>query len=704
MASESRRQRRVALAILLSGAALGPVAAAAQDTSGDILLAPIYVQGASVFGEDNTVVAGYTATGSKTVSEIIDIPAQVSVVTQEELRTRAPDNLMQALAYTGSVSVDEYGSDNRYDFFRIRGFSANSAGTYRDGLPLRSFNFTGGKIEPYSVQRIDVLKGSTSTLFGLNGPGGLVNVITKRPQDLAFGEVYTTVGEDHAEIGTDFGAPLDADGVWTYRLTAKVKDAKEDTDFQDNDARYLAGALSWKPTAATSLTLLANWFDSDGNSGNSIPVGSTAPRDTYFGEPGFGDMDRDERSFGYEFSHDFGNGLTFRQNARQSNIEMVYKQVYPQGFTDDGLANRYAYHMNGEIDRFAIDNQLQYDTSFGDIQSRTLLGADYTDDDLREFSRTGTAGAVDPNDPVYCGPDCISLPNESLLAMKQKATGIYLQQELTFDDRWIVTLGGRHDRVETEVLTAPEQDSTQTAFTKRAGLTYKATPDLSFYANYSESFNPVSGFYNASIGALKPQEGEQLEAGVKYRPGGGDALISFAIFDLTQKNAPRTETVDGAFVTTQIGETNVKGAEIEARMAINDATNLLVGYSYWDAEIVRGSAPETDGNVPQLTPKHSASVWADYTFGDGLAIDGLKIGGGARLTGARFADDANTTKLGSAVVFDAMASYQLGEGTEIALNVNNLFDREYIATKNFDNTANFYGDERTIRATLRKSW
>ncbi|MDH2327238.1 TonB-dependent siderophore receptor [Cereibacter sp. SYSU M97828] len=692
--------KRSSLALLLSGTALIPAAVAAQDASGDILLAPIYVQGASVFGEDSTVVAGYTATGSKTVSEIIDVPAQVSVVTQEELRTRAPDNLMQALAYTGSVSVDEYGSDNRYDFFRIRGFSANSAGTYRDGLPLRSFNFTGGKIEPYSVQRIDVLKGSTSTLFGLNGPGGLVNVITKRPQDLAFGEVYTTVGEDHAEIGTDFGAPLDADGVWTYRLTAKVKDGKEDTEFQDNDARYLAGALSWKPTAATSLTLLANWFDSDGNSGNSIPVGSTAPRDTYFGEPGFGDMDRDERSFGYEFSHDFGNGLTFRQNARQSNIEMVYKQVYLQGFTEDGLANRYAYHMDGEIDRFAIDNQLQYDTSFGNIQSRTLLGVDYTDDDLREFSRTGTAGAVDPNDPVYCGPECISLTSESLLKMKQKATGIYLQQELTFDDRWIVTLGGRHDRVETEVPTSPEQTSTQTAFTKRAGLTYKATPDLSFYANYSESFEPVSGYYNTVVsGSIKPQEGKQYEAGVKYRPGGGDALLSFALFDLTQSNVPRSDAT-GA-ITRQIGEVNVKGAEIDGRMAINDSLNVLIGYSYWDAEIIGGA---TGGNVPQLTPEHSASFWADYAFGEGSAVEGLRIGGGGRLLGDRFADDANTTRIGSAVVIDAMASYQLGENTEIALNVNNLFDREYIATKNFDNTANFYGDERTIRATLRKSW
>lgn len=266
-----------------------------------------------MLGDNDEVVAGYTATGSKTAAAIIDVPAQVSVVTSQEMKTRAPDNLMQALSYTASVSLDEYGSDNRYDYYRIRGFSQTGNGTYRDGLPLRTFNFTGGSIEPYSVQRIDILKGSTSTLFGLNGPGGLVNVITKRSQELAFGEAYTTLGERHAEIGLDFGAPLDDAGVWTYRVTAKKQDAKQDSKYQDDDRFFIAGALAWNPTDQTSLTMLANYYDSDGNTRNNIREGSTAPHDTFFGEPDLSAMDREERSLGFELSHDFGNGLTFRQ-------------------------------------------------------------------------------------------------------------------------------------------------------------------------------------------------------------------------------------------------------------------------------------------------------------------------------------------------------------------------------------------------------
>ncbi|MDF3605823.1 TonB-dependent receptor plug domain-containing protein [Paracoccus sp. DMF-8] len=202
-------------------AASGGLAQDADPAPDTIVLDTVYIHGRA---------CGRTANRSrlvrrrvaKTPTEIIDARAQVSVVTAEELKTRAPNDLMQALSYTSSVTTDEYGSDNRYDFFRIRGFSAG--GVYRDGLPLRTFNFTGGRIEPYSVEHIEVLKGATSTLFGLNAPGGLINVITKRPLQDPFGEVYTSVGEDHAEIGIDTGAPLDAEGVWTYRLTAKWQD------------------------------------------------------------------------------------------------------------------------------------------------------------------------------------------------------------------------------------------------------------------------------------------------------------------------------------------------------------------------------------------------------------------------------------------------------------------------------------------------
>ncbi|WP_226341294.1 TonB-dependent siderophore receptor [Gemmobacter serpentinus] len=696
----NRRLARPAMALLLSSAAL-LLAGTAQaqeivSDEGAVELSTVWLHGGSVVDADSSIVAGYSATGSKTVNEVIDIPAQVSVVTAVEMQTRAPDSLHEALSYTSSVSVDEYGSDNRYDFYRIRGFLQSGTGTYRDGLPLRSFNFTGGRIEPYSVQRIEVLKGSTSTLFGLNGPGGLVNVMTKRPQGEPFGEVYTTVGKDHGEVGFDLGGVLDVDGTLTWRLTGKEQDSTDGSRYLEDDRGYLAAGLTWKPTDATSLTLLANYYDTDGNTGNGIPVGSTASHDTFFGEPSLADMDRVEKSVGYEFSHAFDNGLTLRQNLRWSNITMLYEQAYLDSNSPTG---RYAYRMNGEITRFAVDNQLEYSTTFGDVESRTLMGVDYTDDDLLETSFTGTAGAIDPNNPVYCGTACINLATTgSVLDMTQQATGIYVQEELTFADQWIVTLGGRHDRVRTEDGTG---DNTQSAFTKRFGLTYKATEDLAFYGNYSESFDALgAGYVPYMPEAPKPQQGRQYEAGVKYRPAGSDALISLAYFDLSQSNVPRFATIGGVPAYWQIGQVDVRGLELEGRMALNDRVNLNFAYSYWDAKVVNGDNP---GNRPLLTPKSLASVWADYSFDQG-ALSGLKLGLGARYLGARFSDDGNTVRIGSNVVVDAMASYQVAENTELALNVTNLFDKDYVSSYNFTNSAVFYGDAREVKATLRHRW
>ncbi|MFT4150000.1 MAG: TonB-dependent siderophore receptor [Paracoccaceae bacterium] len=697
-----RRGKRIAVAALLSGTALiqtGPARAQAADEGDVVVLDEIRLRGASVMAVDDTIVAGYTATGSKTPTEVIDIPAQVSIVTQKEMQTRRPENLSQALSYTSSVSVDEYGSDNRYDFYRIRGFLQTGTGTYRDSLPLRSFNFTSVKIEPYSVQRIEVLKGSTSTLFGLNAPGGLVNVITKRPQADPFGEVYATIGQDHAEIGFDMGAPLDADGVWTYRLTAKVQDAEEGGDYLNDDRKYLGAALTWKPTDATALTLLANYTEFDGNAGNSTPVGSTASRGTYFGEPEFNKLDRRERSIGYEFSHEFGNGLTFRQNLRYSSFDFDLEQVYIDSVAGSTV-NRGAYGVDGNVKRLAVDNQLQYDATIGTVASRTLFGVEYVRDELLEGTDYMSAPPVDIDDPVYCGLSCVTYNYTLTNDLTQKSTGIYLQEELTFADRWILTMGARHDRVETDDASGAGTNA-QSAWTKKIGLTYKATEDLAFYGNYSESFQPVeAGYLPYMTVPAKPQEGRQYEIGAKYRPGGGDALLGFALFDLSQTNVPRYATVGGIPAYWQIGRIDVKGAEIEGRVAMNDNLNLNFAYAYWDAEIVNGDYP---GNRPLLTPKHTASVWADYTFDQG-SLAGLRIGGGARLLGERYSDDANTVRIGSSVVFDIMASYQIAENTELGVNVSNLFDRQYVASYNFTNTAIYYGDERTIRATLRHSW
>lgn len=704
-------QRHLLVMLLSSSAILVASGAFAQNAEGNgsTVLETINVtdSGDKAVGPDATIVAKGTRTSSKTDTPVLDAPASVSVVTEKELKARGVTNLDEALAYTPGVSSDIYGSDNRYDHFFIRGLYETTNGKYRDGLPARTGGFfTSSRLEPYGMQRIEVLKGSNSTLFGLSGPGGIVNAVTKQPQPVKFGEIYTTVGDGHVETGVDFGGPIDEEGVWSYRLTGKWQNADAGISYTDDNRVYVAPALTWSPDADTSFTILSDFNKREGSTSHAIPLGSGYDSESYFGEPDFEAMDTIERNIGYQFRHNFGNGLEFRQNARYSSVDMTYEGVYQSA--SDPSVSRSALAIYGQTERFQIDNQLQYDASFGLFDSRTLLGADYGRDTTTESRQDGSntvPGLGSVTNPVFCGRACAiaALGPASIVDSAYTTKGIYLQEELTFDDRWILTLGGRYDHIDSESESAGINESaSDTNFSKRFGLTYKATNEVSLYANYSESFLPVLGsrvYYGANP---KPQEGQQYEVGVKYQPDGMDALFTVAAFDLTQKNISQWSTAASRY--EQLGEVNVRGVELEAKVALTNQLNLTAGYSYLNAEITEDATATLIGKRPELVPNHMASLWVDYTIPGNGTFNDLTLGGGARFVGKTFGDNANAIPLASRTVFDAALNYKVTDNVALAVNVTNIFDKEYVASVDDFSLAAFYGDRRTLRATLRYTW
>ncbi len=678
-------------------------------TDGMIVLNTIYIHGADgTWGPVEGIVAERTGTGSKTDAAVIDIPASVSVVTTDEMRTRGVEDLDGALNYTSGVMTNLYGADERYDFFAIRGFDQTTSGAYRDGLQMRVYNLAGGRVEPYGMERIEVLKGSTSTLYGVNNPGGMVNMITKRPLDYKFGEVYATAGKDHLEAGADFGGPLDAAGNWTYRLTTKRQESTLPNGVSKDNRFYIAPALTWKPTARTSLTLMADYNEREGSNRYGIPLDSGIDPWTFLGEPDFEVNDTKEWNLGYAFEHDFGNGLVFRSHGRYSDLDLLSKNVYAAGnrHPNDG---RLSWYVDGHMVRRSLDAHLQYDASFGRFVSRTLFGLDYTRGNTNEEIRSGEAGGVgDISNPIYCGTACITLrPNYKLL-VDEETWGAYLQEELTFDDRWILTLGLRYDEIKANSV----QDygffqfgspTDETALTKRAGLTYRINSGLSVYGTYSESFTPVLPTYARMFSETKPMMGEMFELGAKWQPAGMNALFSAAAYDLTQTNVPYST---GNFTWEQIGKVRSRGVELEGKAALNERTNLTLAYSYTDAEIVRSEGGGYDGNRPMSIPEHMASLWLDHTLPGNAGRGDLTLGAGARLVGSRYADQANSFRLDSHTIFDAALRYQVAESTALSLNVENLFDREYVShaeTWSNPDTA-FYGNPRTVKLTLRHTW
>ncbi|MEQ8286092.1 TonB-dependent siderophore receptor [Thalassospira sp.] len=646
-------------------------------------------------------VASRSVTGSKTNTQVLDDPASVSVITQKEMETRNVQDMQQALAYTSGVAVDEYGSDDRFDYVRIRGFGETTNGVYRDGLPNHVPGWTVSRVEPYGLQQIDILKGSTSTLFGMNAPGGLANGITKRPEDDARGEVFTTFGENHLTTGGDVTGPVAEDSKWTYRLTALWQDAERAQDYSRDDRLYVAPAFTYKPKAGTELTILTDYSKRESSLAYGVPRGVDIDPNTFLGEPDFNKFNTEQYEFGYDFKHLITDRLEFRQIARYTNVELEYRQVAAE--SSSPTANRTAYKIDGEMSNFAIDNQFEYDRSWDTTDAKTLVGFDYNRIDNRETAKYGTATGIGFVNPVYCGVGCINANTHwTDWDIEQNAYGLYAQEQLTLDDTWIVTLGGRYDYVQSDtyyVNNGTTEENDQQSFTTRAGLTYKVTPDVSVYGNYSESFLPVYNSITSVEGEVKPQEGTQYEVGIKYQPEAIDAMFTLAAFDLTQTNVPYNVTSN---VKSQIGEINTRGIEFEGKMSLTDQVNMTVAYTYLDAEIVNDGNGTNDGNRPQQIPEHTASAWVDYTVpGQGWRGD-LTFGSGVRFAGPSYGDNANQVDIASHTVFDAAINYRITENVNFAINATNLFDREYVTTSY--NSVDYYGDGRTVLGTLKYSW
>ena len=706
-----------ALEVLLGGSGLnydvtgdGTVVIEALQTGaaadGEVL-DPVRVEatGVELSGPNDAIthsfVANRSRTASKTDTPVLDDSAAVSVVTQKELETRNVQDVQQAVAYTAGVQAGEYGSDVRYDYVRLRGFYS-SLSTYRDGLSSRTYNFTTARQEPYGLQQVDILKGSTSSLFGMNGPGGLVNLVTKRPEDEASGEVFTTFGENHLRGGGDVTGPVAEDSNWTYRLTGLWQDAERAQDYSQDDRIYIAPAFTYAPKAGTELTLLTSYSNRESNLGYGFPTGIETSRDAFFGEPDFNNFDTEETNLGYALSHQITDKLEFRQNARYTHVDLDYETVYLNDTTP--LGNRSAFAIYGELDRFAVDNQMEYDTAVNDnLDSKTLVGIDFNRDQNREKRFDGTASPIDPYNPVYCGTSCINFTSSSDTEITQSSYGLYAQEQLTIADDWIATVGGRFDYVQSDVDTISSgtvEERDDHKFTSRLGLTYKATDEVSVYGNYSESFQPVYSSTSSLPGGAKPQEGTQYEVGLKYQPAGMDAMFTAALFDLTQENVSQWNADYSAH--RQVGEINSRGVELEGKMSLDDRTNMTLAYTYLDAEIKEDVITTNIGNRPEMVPEHTASAWLDHTIPEHGAFGDLTFGGGLRFVGSRYNNNANASLLGSHTVVDAMVNYMVTDNVSVAINATNLFDREYVSSNTFG--SRFYGDGRTVLATLKYSW
>ncbi len=663
-------------------------------------------------GRVKGIVATRSATGTKTDTPLIETSQSISVITADRMEQQAVTSVTDALAYTAGVRAGTFGVDSRYDWINIRGFSAYTPGFFVDGMMERN---TGGwgiwKVEPYGAERIEVLKGPPSVLYGQANPGGLINVVSKRPLDEPLYETGLEIGNHGRVQGTfDFSAPVTQDGKLSYRLTGVVLDTDSQVDFADQKRGFIAPAVTWRPNANTTLTVLGQYLREDAipslqflpDKGTLLPnPNGKIRRSLYTGEPDYDRFEHEQWSAGYMLEHRFDDVWKVRQNLRYSEVSLDYKTLYGAGLADDPseqLLNRGSMKTLEHTASFTTDNQVQADFMTGAIGNTVLAGLDYQRHKFDMRTGFGSGDPLNMYHPVYgtlvVDPPLEVYDNDTTLSQ----VGLYLQEQAKID-RWVLTLGGRYDWAETYVddrLTDSTLDKKDGAFTWRGGILYHADNGLAPYFSYSESFLPSIELNPTTNNLFGPETGKQYEVGIKYQPLNQKALYTLAAFDITRQNYI---TYDSIGTPHASGEVRSRGLEFEATTELARGLDLIAAYTWIpDFRMVSSSLSEEIGKRDPTVAEHMASLWLHYRFQSG-ALKGFGFGGGVRYIGETFGNWANTISVPSYTLFDGVVDYEVDDW-RFAVNVTNIGDTETLSCSD----TCYFGPDRTIIASIRRRW
>ncbi|RTL73111.1 MAG: TonB-dependent siderophore receptor [Hyphomicrobiales bacterium] len=666
-------------------------------------------------------VAKQSSAGTKTDTPILETPQSISVVTRDQLDTRNVSTVVEALQYVPGIYTHPGGKDPRFDQYTIRGFNSQGYGAFRDGLKEigSADNFNHFRTEPYGLERVDVIRGPSSVLYGQIAPGGLVNVITKRPTEERIREVEGQIGSDNKYQGAfDLGGKLNDSGTVLFRLTGLARESNAQvahfSNFIPDDRLFIAPSFTVKPDSRTTFTVLTDYQHD--RSGHAFPVpvltsNSVGALPLYMGEPSFNKFEQDQLRAGYQFEHRFNDAVTVRQNLRYGEISLDYRYLTAANVIVPGVTtslSRVARSIYEKTNTFTVDNQVETKVVTGPIKHTILTGVDYQQFWLDSTTLGGTAPSLIIANPVY--GQTVATPTTKLLSTDQntRQTGAYVQDQAKFGN-FVTTLGGRYDWSDVNTLnrlTAKTVDAMDSAFTGRAGLAYVFASGFAPYASYSTSFLPTTGVDYAS-NPFKPVTGQQYEAGIKYEPPGARSRLTLAAFDLTQQNVLTLDTLHSgpsyacaSNCQTQTGEIRSRGFEAELTANPVAGLQLVAAYTLMDIEVTKSNQGNV-GKVPIITPQELASIFADYTF-QGGPLAGFGFGGGVRYIGESYKDLANVYKNPGYAVIDAVLHYKLDVNTTLQLNASNLFNRDEVTCTTTGGCQ--YISPRIVTATVKYRW
>lgn len=672
---------------------------------------------------------GITADVLKLDATPEETPQTLHIVGQRELENKVTRKVDDALRYTAGF-VNPYGADYDTNWIRMRGFNVT---TLVDGQTQFQEGYFDTTVEPFGLERIEVVSGPASSLYGDSQPGGIVNLVTKKPTNQPHHEVTLSGGtQNFIQGGLDVSDALTADRSQRYRLVATVSREDGTLDGVKGWRAYLAPSWTLDISPNTSLTLLASYLKEHKipNNGFMPAWGTVLPRNgqwidpsTNYGDPEHDLYDKDQVSFGWELTHHFNDNVVYNQRftTKYSSLYLRSTAAYGSLDTATGPSTEGLYRStllnDGSALSFTFDNNVTGNWVQGDFSHTVVAGFDYQNHRNRWVGNgLGQAVAnVDPFHPTYTG-----LPSDSELnvwnnQINKEQLGLYVQGQSIWNGLIQVKGGLRYDFVNlksTNDNPDPNNIHHEDAINDgelsfNVGAMVYGPLGLQPYANYSQAF-----FTNASLTPIyngqqygyylyEPTQTNQLELGVKYVPEWMDGYLSVAYFDLKQKNALAQTVINGMLAQSQVAQKRSQGVEVQLQAKVTRHVDVNFAYTYQD--VTKPAYQDAYGQWQtgaELSPHHLASLWVNVDLTP-LGLKNVTVGNGIRYLGSSV-DSYYRWKVPSATLWDMNATYTYEKNWKFVLSATNLTDRRYVAGSDW-NTA-YYGEGRVVRASVDYTW
>ncbi|WP_428670006.1 TonB-dependent siderophore receptor [Reyranella sp.] len=683
---------------------IGPVRVESQGASAETALGPV-----------KGYIASRSATGTKTDASLLDTPQSISVVTRDQIETQNAQTVPQTLRYTAGIEPESRGTlAGSADIIFGRGFIMDR---YLNGLRLEGASgFVTPQIDVFNLERVEVLRGPASVLYGAASPGGMVNLVGKMPTTTPRYEAFLQGGNYNSfAAGIDVGGPVPGSDTLFYRLVGVARTADTQVDFNKSQRLSISPSVTWRPDTDTSVTVMLS-YQHDPYVGlyNFIPAAGSVlpnpngniPRNFFAGDPNFNQYSRDQFSVGYLAERRLSSTFTVRQNFRYMTANGQLSQVLGAALAPNGRTLfRYNASDTEYLTTVSVDTQLEASVPTGPLQHRLLAGIDFR---WNNFTQRLGLGFNVPSIDIYAPVYGVQVGPTNLVTSAQQTEnqlGLYLQDQIRFD-RLSLVLGLRQDwanAATTNQLVNTTATQADAKLSGRAGLVYAFDSGVAPYLSYSTSFQPTIGV-TATGAPFKPTTGEQIEAGIKFQPAGGKSFAMASVYQITQQNVLTADPANALF-QIQTGAVRSRGVELSSLLVPTEGLNVMWAFSYNDPKITASNNRDI-GNMPAFVPNVTASLWSDYTIQSG-ALYGFKLGGGVRHIGFTYSTSANTLQIPAYTLLDAMVSYDLGGlmpklgGFVAAVNATNLLDTRYVSECS-SATNCLYGQGASVLANLRK--